>query len=102
MIAQVSGLDGKNRMRFSPMAATALSLRRCGPVPPFVSARSMAIRVSRKLGIPLKSGLAARVAAHVQYAPSFIQQVDAVFHFLAGTFSRHSELSGGSSSPVSK
>ena len=28
------GLDGKNRMRFSPMAATALSLRRCGTVPP--------------------------------------------------------------------
>ena len=28
------GLDGKNRMRFSPMAATVLSLRRCGTVPP--------------------------------------------------------------------
>ena len=55
-----------------------------------------------EIGNPFEERACCQVAAHVQYAPSFIQQVDAVFHSWRSTFSRHSELGGGSSSPVSK
>ena len=36
-----------------------------------------------EIGNPFEERACCQVAAHVQYAPSFIQQVDAVFHFLA-------------------
>ena len=88
-------------MRFSPMAVTALSLRRCGTVPPSSLPQHGYPGVA-EIGNPFEERACCQVAAHVQYAPSFIQQVDAVFHFLAEYVQRHSELGGGSSSPVSK
>ena len=66
----------------------------------FVSAR-MAIRVSRKLGIPLKSGLAARWRRTCSMPRRSSSRLTLSSTSWRSTFSRHSELSGGSSSPVS-
>ncbi len=77
------GLDGKNRMRFSPMGSNGSHL--------FEDAVQFLLRLCpqhgypgvAEIGNPFEERACCQVAAHVQYAPSFIQQVDAVFHFLA-------------------